>query len=218
LVETTQVTNVGMDFKKKMVQLKQEEEMDAKEKEAANKDGDGKKKKKDKSGDGPSFEEQRKELQKEAEENVAKIKIKEKAELAEVAAKMKADSSKRKALRKAGAPSTKNIDKAEFVKKCVASCCMHGHLIERSLSFVRRGGGGVLLCVPLDLADLLCSAVLALFGCGSQVRGRPQEAGAGCIGTVRQARCGWLRGSQRGGAGAVQAAAGGGHSGCVMSA
>ena len=55
-----------MDFKKKLVQLKQEEEMDAKEKAEADKDG----KKNGKKGDNgeQSFEEKRKEVLKEAEE------------------------------------------------------------------------------------------------------------------------------------------------------
>lgn len=107
-----------MDFKKKLVELKQEEEMDAREKEEAAKEG----KKKGKKGDEheQSFEEKRKVLLKEAEEGVAKIKLKEKAELAEVAAKMKADASRRKQMRKAGAPSTKNIDKSHFIEKCGA--------------------------------------------------------------------------------------------------
>jgi hypothetical protein len=104
-----------MDFKKKLVELKQEEEMDAKEKEEAKKEGvqpgsGGEEEK--------SFEERRKDILKEADEGVKKIKVKEKHELAAVAAKMKKDAAKRKEMRKAGAPSTKNIDKQHFIERC----------------------------------------------------------------------------------------------------
>ena len=50
--------------------------------------------------------------------NGAHLTPAQKAELAEVAAKMKADAAKRKKMRKAGAPSTKNIDKSHFIEKC----------------------------------------------------------------------------------------------------
>ena len=103
--------------------------MDAKEKEEAKKEGaqpssGGEEEK--------SFEERRKEILKEADEGVKKIKVKEKHELAVVAAKMKKDAAKRKEMRKAGAPSTKNIDKSHFVERCETPARLRLGLAESS--------------------------------------------------------------------------------------
>lgn len=104
-----------MEFKKKLVELRQEEEMDAKEKEEAQKEGT---KQRNDGEEEKSFEDRRKEILKEADESVQKIKNKERDELATVAANLKKDAAKRKAMRKAGDPSTKNIDKSHFIERC----------------------------------------------------------------------------------------------------
>ena len=138
------VANVGMDFKKQMVELKQEEEMDEKELAEA---GGGKKSKHDQAK-GERFEDKAKAIQKEAEQKCAEIKAAEQKELKEVAAKMKAGKAARKAKRKEN--SGKNVGKDAFLKQYGKALKKQGIDAEAEFAKLDADGSGDLDAEELE--------------------------------------------------------------------
>ena len=133
-----------MDFKKQMVELKQEEEMDEKELAEA---GGGKKSKHDQAK-GERFEDKAKAIQKEAEQKCAEIKAAEQKELKEVAAKMKAGKAARKAKRKEN--SGKNVGKDAFLKQYGKALKKQGIDAEAEFAKLDADGSGDLDAEELE--------------------------------------------------------------------
>jgi|EP01047_Picozoa_sp_COSAG01_P010933 hypothetical protein len=103
-VTSRSVKKMQLEYKKDLEQLKQRQEMDSSEKDAAGVD------------ENENFDEKRKALQDAAEAEVAKLKVREKAELDAVAKQVK-NNKARKQMRKAGAPSQRNLDRDAFIKR-----------------------------------------------------------------------------------------------------
>jgi len=125
----SKIKDLEIQYKQDITRLKDKSEMDDKERaEAGEKEED--------------LNEQRLALQEAANAEVAKLQIREAEELKAVAAKMADKNKKRKAMRKSGAGSTRNMDKAAFLEAYKEGLEAKGIDAEKEFSKLDADGSG----------------------------------------------------------------------------